>query len=49
MDAFVTLMMSGGDTLKRTPNKKPKRLKILTPHKYEASSLDKWLKKFKEN
>ena len=49
MDVFETLMMSGGDVLKRTPKKKPKRLKTLNTNKNEASSLDKWLKKFKEN
>ena len=32
MDAFVTLMMSGGDTPKKTSKKKPKRLKILTTY-----------------
>ena len=49
MDVFETLMMSGGDAPKRTPKKKPKRLKTLNTNKNEASSLDKWLKKFKEN
>ena len=47
IDAFETLMMSGGkgDTLKKTPKNKPKRLRKVENTGNAGSVMDKWLRK----